>query len=432
MPASEKEKIMSNTGNRQREFDVVVWGATGFTGRLVAGYLAEEYGVDKDLRWAIAGRNPERLKQVRKSLGKSAASLPLIIADSHDADSLAHMVERSRVVCSTVGPFALYGSELVAACATRGTDYCDITGEAHWIRAMIDAHEEKSRKSGARIVNCCGFDSLPSDLGTWFVQQAMKEQYGVSASEVAMRVRRMKGKFSGGTAASMLAAFEAAAGDKSVRRALGHPYSLNPVGEQKGPPSTDPQAPRWDEDVKSWIAPFIMANINTKIVRRSNALLNWAYGRNFRYSEAMMTGAGPAGFARAAMLSASLGGFVGLAALPPTRALLSRFFLPQPGEGPTRQERERGMFDILLVAHHPESDDISLTARVTADRDPGYGATCRMLGESAVGLALDSQPRGMPGGFWTPAAAMGQQLIDRLCDKAGMSFSLLPRQSGNA
>ncbi len=417
---------MTESGNTgKREFEVVVWGATGFTGRLVAGYLAECYGVGKDLRWAIGGRSESRLKEIRDSLGKSAAGLPLIVADSHDAESLEQLVKRTAVVCSTVGPFAKYGSELVTACAKHGTDYCDITGEAHWIRAMLDANEKAAKKSGARIVNCCGFDSLPSDLGTFFVQQAMKEQHGVAASEVALRVRRMKGKFSGGTAASMLAAFEAGASDKAVRRALGHPYSLNPVGEQKGPPPTDPRAPRYDEDVKSWIAPFIMANINTKIVRRSNVLLDYSYGRNFRYSEAMMTGRGAAGFARATMLTASLAGFMGLAAIPPTRALLNKFFLPQPGEGPNQQEREHGMFDIVLVAHHPENDEISLAARVTADRDPGYGATCRMLGESAVCLARDSQPRGMPGGFWTPAAAMGQQLIDRLCENAGMTFSLV-------
>ena len=416
---------MIETSNaREREFEVVVWGATGFTGRLVAGYLAGHYGVGKDLRWAIGGRSEARLKEIRKSLGKAAANLPLIVADSHDSESLEQMVKRTAVVCSTVGPFAKYGSELVAACATHGTDYCDITGEAHWIRAMLDAHEEAAKNSGARIVNCCGFDSLPSDLGTFFVQQAMKERYGVAASEVALRVRRMKGKFSGGTAASMLAAFEAGASDKAVRRALGHPYSLNPVGEQKGPPPSDPQAPRYDEDVKSWIAPFIMANINTKIVRRSNVLLGYAYGKNFRYSEAMMTGRGAGGFARAAMITASLAGFMGLAAIPPTRALLNKFFLPQPGEGPNEAEREHGMFDILLVAYHPENDEASLRARVTADRDPGYGATCKMLGESAVCLARDSQPRAMPGGFWTPAAAMGQQLIERLCANAGMTFSL--------
>lgn len=409
----------------ERDFDVVVWGATGFTGRLVAGYLAEQYGIGKDLRWAIGGRSKSKLEEIRDSLGSGAKKLPLILADSHDAAALAKMVKRTRVICSTVGPFARYGSELVAACAEHGTDYCDITGEAHWIRAMLDAHEETARKSGARIVNCCGFDSLPSDLGTFFVQQAMKKQHGVAATEVAMRVRRMKGKFSGGTAASMLAAFEAGARDKSVRRALGHPYSLNPVGEQKGPAPTDPQAPRYDEDVHSWIAPFIMANINTKIVRRSNALMDYSYGKDFRYSEAMMTGRGAAGLARATLLTASLGGFMGLAAIPPTRSLLNRFFLPQPGEGPNQQEREQGMFDIVLVAHHPVNDDIHLRARVTADRDPGYGATCKMLGESAVCLARDSQPRGMPGGFWTPAAAMGQPLIERLCKNAGMTFSLV-------
>lgn len=415
---------MTEENNDQREFEVIVWGATGFTGHLVAEYLASEYGVGKDLRWAIGGRSQKRLEAVRASLGADAADLPLVLAESHNRASLDRMVKRTRVVCSTVGPFARYGNDLVAACAEHGTDYCDITGEAHWIRAMIDAHEEAARRSGARIVNCCGFDSLPSDLGTLFVQNAMLEQHGVPATEVAMRVRRMKGKFSGGTAASMLAAFAAGARDKDVRRALGHPYSLNPAGQRKGPPPSDPRGPRYEEDVNSWVGPFIMANINTKIVRRTNALLGNRYGRGFRYSEAMMTGDGLAGMMRATTLTASLAAFLGLASVGPTRSLLGRFFLPHPGEGPNEIERKNGMFDIILTAYHPTNDAIRLTARVTADRDPGYGATSRMLGESAVCLARDSQPRGLNGGFWTPAVAMGQQLIDRLCKKAGMNFRL--------
>lgn len=411
------------------EFDVVVWGATGFTGRLVAGYLASQYGIGNDLRWAIGGRNPARLKAVRDGLGRDATALPILVADSHDPQSLAAMVRRTRVVCSTVGPFASLGSELVAACAEQGTDYCDIAGEAHWIRAMIDSHEETARTSGAHIVNCCGFDSLPSDLGTWFVQQAMRQRHGVAAAEVAMRVRRIKGKFSGGTFATLLETVKAAAGDPSVRRALGHPYALNPAGRQTGPPPTDPRGPRWDRHTRAWIAPFIMASINTRIVRRSNVLLDDAYGRDFRYSEAVMTGRGVAGFIKATLLTASLGLFMGLLALPPTRALLARFLLPRSGEGPSEQERESGMFDILLIAQHPTHREHHLTARVTADRDPGYGATCRMLGESAVCLARDSQPRAMPGGFWTPASAMGSQLIERLCQNAGMNFRLISGQS---
>jgi len=409
---------------KDREFQVIVWGATGFTGQLVAEYLAERYDVGGELRWAIAGRNKTKLEAVRKSLGSKARDLPLVIADSHDAEALAEMAQRTKVVCSTVGPFFKYGAELVAACAHHGTDYCDITGEAHFIRAMIDANEQAAKKSGAHIVNCCGFDSLPSDLGAFMMQNAMQQRHGVPASEIKFRVRRMKGKFSGGTFASMLAALEAASSDKAIRRALGHPYSLNPVGEQKGPAPTDARGPAFDEDVNSWIAPFVMAGINTKIVRRSNALMDYRYGKDFRYGEAVMTGPGPKGLLRAASLTGAMAAFLGLAILSPTRALLNKVFLPQPGEGPNKQERENGMFDIVLVAKHPTDKSISLHGRVTADRDPGYGATCRMLGETAVCLARDSEPAARAGGFWTPAACMGQSLIRRLEQNAGMRFEV--------
>lgn len=415
---------MTTGKGQDREFHVVVWGATGFTGKLVAEYLAQQYGVGGDLRWAIAGRSQARLEQVRESLGEAAAALPIIVADSMDAASLEKMVGRTRVVCSTVGPFAKYGSELVAACATHGTDYCDITGEAHWIRAMIDAHEEAARESGARIVHCCGFDSIPSDLGVLVMQEAFRARHGVPAGEIKFRVRRVKGKFSGGTFASMLAAVEAASKDPAVRRALGHPYSLNPAGEQTGPPPTDPRGPGFDQDVNAWVAPFVMAAINTKIVRRSNALMNYRYGKAFRYGEGVMTGQGAAGMLRAAAMSGVLAGFMGLLLLPPTRSLLGKSVLPQPGEGPNREERENGMFDIRLVALHPDDRSVRLRGRVSADRDPGYGATCRMLGESAVCLAMDAEPRGKAGGFWTPASCMGQSLVQRLERSAGMRFEV--------
>ena len=408
------------TGNR--DFDLVVWGATGFTGRLVAEYLFGRYGAGGDLRWAMGGRSESKLEQVRAGLGEGAEKVPILVGDSHDPASLQAIVTRARVVCSTVGPFARYGSELVAACARHGTHYCDITGEVQWMRRMIDAHEGTARESGARIVHACGFDSIPSDLGCLFVHDAMRQAHGHPCEEVKLRVRRAKGGFSGGTAASMLNALEEALGDRDVRRVLGNPYSLNPDGERSGPDGPDQRGAAWDPDVDSWTAPFVMAAINTRVVRRSNALSGYAYGREFRYGEAVMTGRGPAGWARAVGLTAGLGGFMTIASMSPGRALLRRLALPKPGEGPSREKRESGFFDLLLVG---KGGGAEVRARVRGDRDPGYGATSKMLGESAVCLARDAGDLRVAGGFWTPASSMGSRLIDRLRDNAGMSFDLV-------
>lgn len=402
-----------------REFDVIVWGATGFTGRLVAEYLLEQYGTGRELRWAMAGRNREKLEGVRGGLGPGAVGIPLITADSHNPESLRSMVERTSVICSTVGPFARHGSELVAACAASGTDYCDITGEVQWVRKMIDAHEDTARKTGARIVHCCGFDSIPSDLGTLFTHRQMQGLHGGPCESIKFRVRRMKGTFSGGTVASLLNALDEAREDHDARRTMGNPYGLNPEGEQQGPDGPDQRKPAWDPDVNSWTAPFVMAAINTRVVRRSNALCGYPYGKTFRYEEAVMTGRGPGGWARAVSMTAALGGFLVAASIGPARTLLNKLFLPQPGEGPDADARERGFFDIVLVGKRGAD---SIVTRVRADRDPGYGATSRMLGESAVCLAKDNLDRA--GGSWTPASCMGDKLIRRLETSAGMSFEL--------
>lgn len=404
---------------RDREFDVVVWGATGFTGRLVAEYLLGRYGIDGDLNWAMAGRDQGKLQEVRADLGDGSDQVPLLIADSHDENSLRAMATRTAVVCSTVGPFAKHGAGLVSVCAAEGTDYCDITGEIQWIRKMIDAHESTARRSGARIVHCCGFDSIPSDLGTLFTHRRMQRSHGGPCEQVKFRVRRMKGTFSGGTVASLLNALEEARSDRDARRTMGNPYGLNPSGQQTGPDGPDQSNVRWDRDLDSWTAPFVMAVINTRVVRRSNALLNYEYGRDFRYEEAIMTGSGPAGWTRAAAVTASLGGFVAAASFGPIRSLMNRLFLPQPGEGPDREARENGYFDILLFG---KREDQVVRTRVRGDRDPGYGATSRMLGESAVCLAKDRLET--PGGSWTPASAMGERLIERLEANAGISFEI--------
>ena len=398
-----------------RTYDVVVWGATGFTGRLVAEYLAEHYGADSDLRWAIAGRNPDKLAALAATLG---VDIDCLTADSHDPASLEKLVTATRVVATTVGPYAKYGSELVAACAAHGTHYCDLAGEVPWMRAMIDAHSEAAAASGARIVHCCGFDSIPSDMGVYFAQREAVKRDGEPFAEIALLVRAMRGAASGGTVASLLGVVESATKDRATARVVVHPYSLNPDGEQSGPDGRDQTGLAYNDATGAWTAPFVMAQINTKIVRRSNALQDYAYGRDFRYSEATMTGKGPLGLAKAGMTSVGLGGFLVAASVGPLRSLMNKTFLPQPGDGPDAAAREAGFFNLLLIGK-TASGDIT-RSRVTGDRDPGYGSTSKMLAESAVCLASDELT--VTGGFWTPASAMGDALLERLQSNAGLTF----------
>lgn len=399
---------------RDKDFDLVLFGATGFTGRLVAEYLVKKRPT---LRWALAGRSRDKLERVRGELGAidaAAASLPLVIGDSLDAASVDAMVRRTRVVCTTVGPYARYGLPLVAACAERGVHYCDLTGETPFIRAAIDAHHERAVATGARIVPCCGFDSIPSDLGVFLLHQHL-EGKSQHLKEARYRVIKMRGGASGGTVASMLGILENA-GDPRVRRSLGDPYGLNPAGAPRGKDRGDQAGPRRDADTGHWTGPFVMAAINTRVVRRSNALLDFAYGKDFRYDEATDVGPGLAGLARAAGLSAGVALFVAAAVTPPGRALLSRF-LPAPGEGPTLEQRENGCFRVELRGVSTGGD--ALQAVVAADRDPGYGATSIMLSESALCLAEDKLPA--RGGVLTTASCMGMALVERL-RAAGMTL----------
>jgi short subunit dehydrogenase-like uncharacterized protein len=405
-----------------REFDLVVWGATGFTGRLVAEYLLRRYGTD-GLRWALGGRNQAKLEEVRAAIGGetgvASAALPLVLGDGDDLASLGALAGRTRVVCTTVGPYAKYGSKLVAACTARGTHYCDLTGELHWIRRMLDRHQDEAVASGARIVFTCGFDSIPSDLGVFFLQREMRARHGVPCSHVKFRVADFSGGASGGTIASMLNMMEEARRDPDVMRAMADPYALNPKDRRFGPDRADRMTPAFDPDFGEWTAPFVMAAINTKVVRRTNALLGYPYGSEFRYDEAMLVGAGPVGLLKAAAVSAGTAGGMAAMAIGPLRRAIARR-LPAPGEGPSKQARERGHFTIRLFGRHPSDASKSLRARVTGDRDPGYGSTAKMLGESAVCLAQDALDS--PGGLSTPAAAMGGALLARLQQNAGLEF----------
>jgi len=401
----------------QREFDIVLWGATGFTGRLVAEYLMAAPSAD-GVRWAMAGRNPDKLDGIARELG-IGSEVGRIVANADDLDSLVALARRARVVCSTVGPYAQYGSKLVAACVAEKTHYCDLTGEVPWIRDMIDAHHEDARSSGTRIVNCCGFDSIPSDLGVFMMHSAM-EARGVALAQVDALAGESSGSFSGGTVASLLGVLDRAKTDPAVRRTLGNPYGLNPEGEQSGPDAPDAKGVAYDKRLRSWTAPFVMSAINTRIVRRSNALLDYRYGREFRYTERQSLGKGAKGLARAGGLTGALAGFMTAASIDAVRPWLESK-LPSPGEGPSREKRERGFFVMRHIAESTGADSVRLIGKVAHDKDPGYGSTSVMLAESALCLAKDELRS--PGGVLTPASAMGQALIDRL-RAAGMTFEV--------
>lgn len=407
--------------DKNREFDLVVWGASGFTGALVAEYLLSRYGVDGSLSWAIAGRDVDKLNKVKASLGAGAESLTTIIADSFDEAKLAAMTSRTTVVISTVGPYAKYGSPLVAACVTAGTHYCDLAGEAQWIRQMIDKHHAEAAQTGARIVHCCGFDSVPMDMGAWFLQLEAKKRSGQYCESITMLVKATKGGPSGGTIASVLNIIRESRADRSIARILTDPYGLNPEDERSGPDSRDQQDVRYNKNAGSWTAPFVMAGINTKVVRRSHALLGFPYGREFRYHEAIMTGDGFGGRMKAYMVLLGLGAFMFLASYDFTRSLLERFVLPKPGDGPDKNQRETGFFDLRQFGQLP--DGTLMKTRITGDRDPGYGSTSKMLSECAICLAQDDLETG--GGVWTPATAMGDALLHRLEENAGLSFEVI-------
>lgn len=403
-----------------REFDVIIQGATGFTGTLVAEYLLRQYGADGDLRWALAGRSEPKLREVRTQLGAAAAGLELIVADSFDKEALRSLAQRTKVVLTTVGPYALYGSDLVEACVDTGTHYCDLAGEVQWIRKMIDTHQHRAEETGAKIVNCCGFDSVPMDIGVWFLQDAAHERFGAYCQSISMLVKATKGTASGGTLASMMNLIKESRADREIARILIHPYSLNPEGEREGPDRRDQQKVVYRDDAKSWTAPFVMAGVNTKVVRRSHALAGFPYGKDFRYDESVLTGRDFGGWFKATLMVMGLGAFVFLASFKPTRKLLQRFVLAKPGEGPDRELQRKGFFNLMQIGVLPNGT--ILRGKITGDQDPGYGSTSKMLSECAVCLAKDDLSAG--GGVWTPAAVMARPLIVRLRNNAGLTFEL--------
>lgn len=407
----------------QQQFDVVVFGATSFVGQILAHYLYRRHGVGGEFRWAIAGRSQTKLKALCTELGADADKLVTLVADAADESALQAMCTQTRVIVSTVGPYALYGSPLVKVCAESGTDYCDLTGEIQWVVKMIEMHEATARKTGARIVHCCGFDSIPSDLGVHFLQLQANKQFGQPCTRIKLRVKSMRGGFSGGTAASLMNVVKEATRDAVLRKLLADPYAACPNDGPRRVPQPNVSFAEYDPDADSWVAPFIMAGINTRIVHRSNALRDGAYGDGFTYDEATLTGRGFKGRVAAIGMGTALGGFLFATALPPTRWLLQKFVVPQPGEGPSPQEQENGFYDMRLYGKTAEGK--TLKVKVTGDRDPGYGSTAKILGEAAACLALDIPKAEKTGGFWTPATIFGDKLIQRLTADAGLGFEVI-------
>jgi short subunit dehydrogenase-like uncharacterized protein len=386
------------------KFDIIVYGATGFTGQLVAEYLASHYSGPAAPKWAMAGRNLEKLASVRDAIG-AAPDTALIQADAGDPASIKSMIDQTRSLLSTVGPYQLYGSDLVAACAATGTDYLDLCGEPVWMRQMIDAHQATAQSTGARIVFSCGFDSIPFELGVFFCQETAKKTLGAPVNRVKGRIRDMKGTFSGGTAASTQASFVAAARDLSLVALLRNPFVLTPGFE--GPKQPPGNRPLFDQELDAWTAPFPMSTINTRNVHRSNFLLGFPYGKDFIYDEMFLTGPGEEGEANAKRIAAA-------------NAQRSGTDVPKPGEGPSKEERENGLYDILFVGL--ASDGRQVRVAVRGDRDPGYGSTSKMISECAICLLRDTPE--IPAGIWTPGAAMGTRLIKRLVDHAGTTFEV--------
>ncbi len=411
--------------NMNPQFDVIVFGATSFVGQILAQYLSDTFNNDESqetLNWAIAGRSQSKLDEVKAKINQP--ELTTLQADAHDEAAIRAMCGQAKVIISTVGPYALYGETLVKVCAETGTDYCDLTGEVQWIDRMLEKYEASAKESGARIVHCSGFDSIPSDMGVYFTQREANKTLGEYCSSISMRVKAAKGGASGGTIASMINITEEVVKDSSLRKKLANPYLICPENHGNTARQFDTKKPTFDKNFNGWTAPFIMAAINTRVVLRSNALTGNRYGNNFQYDEAMLVGKGFKGRLTATAIVAGLGAFLVGAALKPTRWLLENYLLPKPGEGPTPKEQVEGYYDIRFVGKTPTGKEIR--SKVIGQGDPGYGSTSKMLGQVGACLALDKELlENNSGGFWTTSTLLGDRLIERLEKDAQLKFEIL-------
>ena len=397
-----------------RTHDIVLFGATSFVGQILTKHLVERHA-DTGLKWAIAGRSADKLASVAAETG---AEVDRIVVDADDASGLAEMCAHTNLVISTVGPYALYGSKLVAAVAEAGIDYVDLTGEPQWMQRMIDRYQARAVETGARIVHACGFDSVPSDMGVWFLQREAHERFGAPCTSISMAVKAAKGGASGGTIASMLNMMEEVSADPSLKKVLGNPYALGVEGDRTGPKQPNVTLPEYDEGHKTWLAPFVMAATNTRVVFRTHSLLEREWGSGFTYGEAMAMGDGLSGRAKAFGMSGGMGGFMGAAAIGPMRKVMGKF-LPEPGEGPSPEAQEAGFYDLRFHGTTAAGEEIMV--KVTGDRDPGYGSTSKILAEAATTL-MESEAAG---GFWTPATALGDPFIEALTAHAGLTFEVV-------
>ena len=386
--------------NNIKEYDFVVYGATGFTGKLVVEYLVHKYSNNSQIKWALAGRNLEKLESVAASKNVPEGT-GLFEVDSNNIASIEEMISKTKCVLTTVGPYQLYGNDIVSACAKSGIDYVDLCGEPGWMHEKINELTETARETGSRIVFSCGFDSIPFDLGVLFLQNEVTRRYGKPSVNVRGRVREMNGEFSGGTAASLGATMAALKEKPELFAVLANPFSLS--NGFTGPDQPADNKPIFDDKLDTWVAPFFMAPINTKNVHRSNALMNHIYGKDFCYNEMWVMGPGDDGKAAADFISSSN---------PLSNA-------PKPGEGPSRESRENGNYDILFCG---DINDESVHVSVVGDMDPGYGSTSKMIAESAICLVKECED--LNGGIYTPAPSMGTKLIKRLQDNAGLTFKI--------
>jgi short subunit dehydrogenase-like uncharacterized protein len=393
---------------QQKEFDLMIYGATSFVGKIMVAYLAS---LPKDeFTWAIAGRSEAKLKELKAELGLQDISH--FVADAKDEKALGALCDSANVIVTTVGPYALYGETLVKLCAQSGTDYLDLTGEPQWIKVMLDKYEAQAKESGARIIHCAGFDSIPSDLGVYLSQRLAIQKTGKPASQIKMRVYKIKGTASGGTVASILNVLKEAGDNPDLRKQLVNPYILCGSDHGFSVRQKNHKKAEYDEALGHWTMPFVMAAINERIVHRSNALLKGLYGKAFQYDEAMSAKKATTAWGT----TMGLGAFVVAASIGPVRNLLAKYVLPKPGEGPTQEQQDTGMFDLRFYANL--EDGKQQVVQVIGDKDPGYGSTAKMLSQAALCLAKDTE--GLSGGMWTPAAAMGDALIKRLSAHAGV------------
>mgnify|MGYP000097278112 CR=1 FL=1 len=399
-----------------RRYDLLVWGATGVAGRLLAAYLTEQYAPDT-LALAIGGRDADRLDALESDLTDRSEweEIPVVIGDAMEPERLRDVAHSTSVVCTTVGPYTTYGTPLVEACIEAGTDYCDLTAEVNWIRETIDRYHEEAVEAETRIVHSCGFDSVPADIGTLLVQSFATGEFGAPCETVRIYLEGGSGSVSGGTMASFAELFEAASRDPVARQTLRNPYSLAPPGERDGVDPGVQRPPRNDPLRSAWTAPSPMAPANERVIRRSNALLGYPWGREFRCTEVVPTGRGLGGAAGAGLVAGGIGLFTAAMSIGPIRSGLRRFVFPDPGEGPTSEEAENGHFTIRLLGRGTaRSGPFTVEAEFGADLDPGYGATARMLGEAGMCLLRGEPESPLPGGVLTPASGIGEPLVDRL------------------